>query len=183
MDTDVAPATPAEAEWVATQRKWGQGWRRLALPGVLTVYLLYVVDSVGQYSHGSGRIWGYAVIAAFALCYLLTLAHFETASSWRFWTLYGILVVLFVLELPFAHAAAFVMCVYITMITVGRLGGYAAPIVIALALGALLIPVAIASWHDSLEHLLRRHHPDRHSGRRPGVIRRGPCAARQPGSG
>jgi two-component system, NarL family, sensor histidine kinase DesK len=150
VDTDVAPATPAEAEWVATQRKWGEGWRRFALPGVLTVYLIYVVDSVGQYSQGSGRIWGYAVIAAFALCYLITLAESETASSWRFWTLYGTLGVLFVVELPFAHAAAFVMCVYITMITVGRLGGYAAPIVIALALGALLIPVAIASWHDSL---------------------------------
>ena len=150
MNTDVAPATPAEAEWVATQRKWGQGWRRLALPGVLTIYLLYVVASVDKYSQGSGRIWGYAVVAAFALCYLLTLAHFETASPWRFWTLCGILGILFVVELPLAHAAAFVMCVYITMVTVGRLGGYAAPIVIALALGALLIPVAISSWHDSL---------------------------------
>ena len=148
--SDVAPATPAEAEWVATQRKWGQGWRRFVLPGVLTVYLLYVVNAVGTYSHGSGRIWGYAVIAAFALCYLVTVANFETASPGRFWTFYGILAVLFVVELPSAHAAAFVMCVYITMVTVGRLGGYAAPLVIALAFGALLIPVAIPSWHDSL---------------------------------
>jgi two-component system, NarL family, sensor histidine kinase DesK len=151
VDTDFAPASPGEAEWVATQRKWGQGWRRFALPGLLTVYLLYVVNTVTDYSRGSGRVWGYAIVATFALCYLITLSLVEeTASPWRFWSLCSILGALFLLELPFAHAAAFVMCVYITMVTVGRLGGYAAPIVIALALGSLLIPEAIPSWHDTL---------------------------------
>ena len=46
--------------------------------------------------------------------------------------------------------------------------------------GRSLIPVAIPSWHDSLRHLLRRHHPGRHPGRRPGVVRRRPGCSGQP---
>ena len=53
-------------------------------------------------------------------------------------------------ELPFAHAQAFVLGVFITILTVARLGARAVPIVLALALAALLVPVAIPSWHDSL---------------------------------
>ena len=72
------------------------------------------------------------------------------ATPLRFWAVYGVLVVLFAAELPFAHAAAFVMCVFITIITVVRLGRRAAPVVLAMAAAALLVPVAIRSWHDSL---------------------------------
>src|SRR5262245_17801040 len=74
----------------------------------------------------------------------------EAASGWRFWAWYAALVALFLAELPFAHAAAFVMCVFITIATVARLAARSAPIVAALALGALLVPVAIRSWHVSL---------------------------------
>jgi hypothetical protein len=59
--------------------------------------------------------------------------------------------VVFAAELPFAHAAAFVMCVFITIFTVGHLDiRIAAPITIGLALAALLVPVAMTSWHDGL---------------------------------
>ena len=150
VGTGIDPASPAEAEWVAAQRKWGQGWRRFALPGVLTVYLLYLVASVTTNAHGAGRIAGYTVIAAFALCWFIALPWTDGASARRFWTLYGIMVALLVVELPLGRAAAFVMCVYLTMLTVGRLGARAAPIVIAMAIGALLIPVAVPSWHVSL---------------------------------
>jgi hypothetical protein len=42
------------------------------------------------------------------------------------------------------------MCVFITMITVIRLGARSAPIVLELALGALLVPAAVPSWHDTI---------------------------------
>jgi two-component system, NarL family, sensor histidine kinase DesK len=140
----------SEAEWLAAQRRWGQGWRRFALPGVLLVYLFFVFNAVATQAHGAGEVWGYALIVAFAVCYLVTLPQVEHEGSRRFWVMYAVLFALFVAELPFAHAAAFIMCVYITMITVSRLGGRSVPIVIALSLAALLVPVAIPSWHVSL---------------------------------
>ena len=32
MDAEVEPVSPAEAEWVARQRRWTQGWLRFVLP-------------------------------------------------------------------------------------------------------------------------------------------------------
>ena len=150
MDADVGPASPAEAEWVASQRKWTKGWRRLLMLAVPLVYLIYLVGAVTTYSRGAGAVWGYAILAAFGACWIAAPLLLPQAAPRRFWTFYGVLAALFVAELPFAHAAAFVMCVFITMATVARLGVRSVPIVLAMALGALLVPVAIPSWHDSL---------------------------------
>jgi len=150
VDPDIAPASPAEAEWVASQRMWARGPRRLVLHAVPLVYLLSVAHAVTGYSRGAAAVCGYAVLAAFGLCWLVVPALLWQATSRRFWALYGILVALFAAELPFARASAFVMCLFITILTVGRWGGRSAPAVLALALAALLVPVAIPSWHDSL---------------------------------
>jgi two-component system sensor histidine kinase DesK len=150
--TNVDPKTApqAEAEWVATQRKWIWGWRRLVLLALPLVYLIYVVGSVRQNSHGGAAVAGYAVLAAFAACWLaVPLMSAEASSRW-FWVWYATLIALTVAELPFAHAAGFVLCVFITIATVIRLGARSAPIVAVLALAALLVPVAIGSWHDNL---------------------------------
>ncbi len=144
---DVEPANPAEAEWVASQRRWTHGWRRLVLPAVFLVYLLYVVSAVATTSSGAGAACGYVLVAAFSVCYLVLVR--EGPDSPRFWPLYAALVTLFILELPFAHAAGFVMALYLTTVTVVRLGPRSVPIVLALALAALLVPVAIPSWHQS----------------------------------
>ena len=148
MGADVRPASRAEAERAFS--RWTRGWRRLLLPAIPLVYLIYVADAVTTFSHGASADWGYALLAAFAACWLLALPPAALATSPRFWTVYGVLVVLFVAELPFARAAAFVLCVFITIITVARLGTRSAPIVLALAAGALLIPAAIPAWHDSI---------------------------------
>jgi two-component system sensor histidine kinase DesK len=151
VEPDVEPASPAEAEWLASHRKWTRGWRSLVFSAVVLVYLAYVVTAIPQYSRGAAAVAGYAILAAFAVTWLgIAVPPVSAASPWRFWALYGLLAALFVAELPFARIAAFVMCVYITIITVLRLGIRAAPVVLALALGAMLIPVAIPSWHDSV---------------------------------
>jgi two-component system, NarL family, sensor histidine kinase DesK len=154
MDPDAAPASPTEAEWAANQRSWAQGWRRLIFNAVPVAYLLFVAHAVTEYSRGAAAVCGYAVLAAFGLCWLvapvLPRPEAGQATSRQFWAIYAIFVALFAAELPFARAAAFVMCLFITMITVARWGGRSVPVVLALALAALLVPVAIPSWHDSL---------------------------------
>jgi two-component system, NarL family, sensor histidine kinase DesK len=150
VNADVGPASPAEAEWVASQRKWTRGWRRLVLSAIPLAYLLYVAGAVAQYSRGAGAAYGYAILAAFGVCYLAAPLLLQQTTSRRFWIFYGVLVALSAAELPFAHAAAFVMCVFITIIAVARLEVRSAPVVLVLALAALLVPVAIPSWHDSL---------------------------------
>ncbi len=141
------PTGAAEAAWVATQRRWTQGWRRLVLPVVFLVYLVYVGQAVADDSRGTAAIAGYAILGAFAACYLLVVAPCPPPTPRRQLLLCAALFALFVAELPFARAAAFTMCVYITAVLVGLLRRRALPIVVALALAALLVPAAIPGWH------------------------------------
>lgn len=152
VDSDVAPVSPAEAQWVASQRKWGQGWRRFALAGLPAVYLVYLVQAVAQNSRGSGQAVGYVIAAVFAACWLAAplLLRFEGTPGRRFWSYYGVLGALFLAELPFARAAAFVLCVFLTILVVGRLGARSVPLVAGFAVAALVVPVAVTSWHVSL---------------------------------
>lgn len=115
-----------------------------------------MAEAVKDDAQGAGvtAFCGYAILVAFGLCWLVIpmplTSEMRLTPSRRFWVLYGILIGLFVAELPFAHATAFVMAVFIAVTSVARLGDRSAPIVLALALAALLLPVAIGSWHDSL---------------------------------
>ncbi len=146
VDAEVEP----QGDWVASQRRWTQGWRRLVLPTVFLVYLLYVVQSVADNNSGSEAFLGDAILVVFALVYLAMVAAGQRTSSRRFWILYGICFALFLAEVPFGRAAAFVLCLYITTLSVARLGTRAAPIVLALAVAALVVPSVIPSWHDDL---------------------------------
>jgi two-component system sensor histidine kinase DesK len=120
----------------------------LAIP---LVYLIFVVISVRQNSSGAAAVAGYALLAVFTACWLVTPAVLSPATSGRrFWAWYALLVALTVAEIPFARAAGFVLCVFITLLTVARLGIRSAPFVAAMALAALLVPVAVGSWHVSL---------------------------------
>ena len=155
LDAPAGQAGQAGTGQVAGQRERFRGWSLLASRAAVLAYLLYVASAVGKDSGGAAAC-GYAILAAFGVCWLLIPLPSSPgisqarASSRRFWVLYGILVALFVAELPFAHAQAFVMGVFITILTVAGLGTRAMPVVLALALAALLVPPAIPSWHDSL---------------------------------
>ena len=138
------------ADWIATERRWTQGWRRFVLPAVFLVYLGYVAQSVAKNNDGSAALAGYAILVAFAVAYLLLIAGGPDGSATRFWTLSGICLVLFVAEVPFARAAAFVMCLYLVALSVARLDTRAAPIVAAMAVAALVVPAVIPGWHQDL---------------------------------
>ena len=151
MATGTPPATPGEVEWVASQRKWAGGWRRLALAALPLAYLVYVAISVTENSHGASRAAGYAVLAAFAACWLAALLILSPqAPGRRFWAYFGVLLALSVAELPFARAAGFVAFIFLTILSVGRLGRRSVPLVAAFSVAALVVPVVIPSWHVSL---------------------------------
>jgi two-component system, NarL family, sensor histidine kinase DesK len=151
VSDEIRPHYEAEAEWVAAQSRWTRSWRRAAMLATPLVYLVFVVISVRQNSYGSAEVTGYALLAAFAACWLVTPAVLQPCSSGRrFWAWYALLVALTVAELPFARAAGFVLCVYLTILTVARLGFRSAPIVAVMSVAALLVPVAVGSWHVSL---------------------------------
>ena len=139
------------AEWVSAQSRWTRGWREAALLSIPLVYLIYVVISVRQNSYGAAAIAGYVLLAAFTACWLVTPFVLPPGTSGRrFWAWYALLVALTAAEIPFARAAGFALCVFITLLTVARLGARSAPVVAAMALAALLVPVAVGSWHVSL---------------------------------
>jgi two-component system sensor histidine kinase DesK len=143
-------ASPTEAEWVASQRRWTQGWRKQVWTALPLLYLIFVGGAVAQNSHGVAAAAGYAVLAAFCICWLFSPVLLSGASGRRFWICYAVFVALFVAELPFARAAAFVMCLFIVIITVARIGTRSVPIIVAVSTAALLVPVAVHSWHISL---------------------------------
>jgi two-component system, NarL family, sensor histidine kinase DesK len=141
---------PAKSKWVAGIGVPMKGWPRYLLSVLLLVYTLYVAKAVYEDSRGAKAVAGYMILAAFAVCYLVALPLIEKASPLEFWALFGLLVVLFVAELPFAQAEAFELGVYITLIAVARLGARSWPIVVVLTLGAIFLPAAYPPWHDSL---------------------------------
>ena len=115
------------------------------------VYLIFVVISVRQNSSGAAAVAGYALLAVFTACWLVTpFVLSPETSGRRFWAWYALLVALTAAEIPFARAAGFVLCVFITLLTVARLGVRSAPFVAAMSLAALLVPIAVGSWHVSL---------------------------------
>src|SRR5262249_56376621 len=94
------------------------------------VYLIYVAGSVRQNSHGAAAVAGYAVLAAFAACWLaVPLVPAAEASKRRFWAWYAVLAALAVAGLPFPRAPGFVLCRFLPVSTVARPGARAPPIV------------------------------------------------------
>ena len=150
-DVGVPPPTPGEAEWIASQRKWQGSWRRVALAALPLAYLTYVFISVTENSRGAGRVAGYVILAAFAACWLAVPLVLTQQTSWRrYWAYFGLLSALSVAGLPFAHAAGFVAFIFLTILSVGRLGRWSLPLVAAFSLAALIVPVVIPSWNVSL---------------------------------
>jgi two-component system, NarL family, sensor histidine kinase DesK len=138
-----------EARWAAGRWQWAHGWRGLLLPSLPLVYLIFVVGAIDQNSRGAASIAGYVILAAFAACWVLAAALLIRPGTIQP-ALYGVLVALFIAELPIARAAAFVCFVFLTIPLVGWLGRRSWPVVLAMSLVSLLVPVAIPAWHVSL---------------------------------
>jgi two-component system sensor histidine kinase DesK len=135
-------------------RAQARGWRLLASRAILLAYLTFVVTAVGNDSRGASAVAGYVIVAAFGVGWLFVplpvVLGISQVPGYRFWIVYAVLTALLVAELPFAHAQAFVMAVFLSILIAARLGTRAVPVVLALAVAALVVPVAVPSWHVSL---------------------------------
>ncbi|MFE5587638.1 sensor histidine kinase [Kitasatospora sp. NPDC056531] len=127
--------------------QWAGGWRRLLLgTGMLVFPALTAVALAGNVS-GAAAVAGYAVVAAFCLCYALT--ALALARDQRRWIkpLLVVMTVLFLAALPFAHGDAFYLATVIVSEIAVLWRKYAARAVAIGTLAALLLPWAVPAWH------------------------------------
>ena len=161
MDESGRPES-VSTQWRASQRASIRGRGAAVLIFVPLIYVLYVVGAVNHYSHGVNALVGYLVLGAFCASYLVLVAlvrRNRQVHGWQFWPMYGLMVALFVAEIPFARAPAFVLGLYLVMIGVGGLGAAAAPIVIGLTLASIFVPALVPSWHQDIASAISNFTP------------------------
>jgi two-component system sensor histidine kinase DesK len=135
---------PADAEPVV---RLGAGWRRWVFPGIWLIYLGQTVGGVSKHSSGTAAAIGYAIVAAFAVCYLIALPRgWELHARGRFWTLYALAVALTLAETSFAHQDAFVFCVFLAVLTVASRARWAVPAIVAMAALTTFGPSVVPGW-------------------------------------
>jgi two-component system, NarL family, sensor histidine kinase DesK len=139
---------PSATELVSNVRGAVRSWRQLVFPAVFMVYLLQTAGGVLDHSHGIAIIVGLLVLAAFCACYLLAmLAGRNHAGPWLFWTYYAAMLICTAAETLFAHQDAFVMLVYVSVLTVAARSLRALPMVVGFMLLPVLVPPLVGSWH------------------------------------
>ena len=148
-ETQVRNGAALFADGVTGLRAPG-AWKRLLFPSIWLVYLGQTASGVHEHSTGLAAVAGYALIALFAVGYVLALASTRRDRR-RYWTLFGALVVVTALETLFAHQDALVMCVFLVVLVMAGLvftGHTKAtiPAVAALTLVATAVPALVPSW-------------------------------------
>jgi two-component system sensor histidine kinase DesK len=126
---------------------WGAPWRRWVFPSIWLVYLLQTVGGVGRHSSGAAAAAGYAIVVAFAACYVFALPRgWDGRGLRQFWALYAVAVALTVAECFFAHEDAFVLCVFIAVLTVASRARWAPAATVAMAVVTTFGPRVIPGW-------------------------------------
>jgi two-component system sensor histidine kinase DesK len=143
--------TDAAAAPVAAVERMSQGgWRRWAFPGIWLIYLAQTVAGVHDHAAGAGAIAGYAIVGAFALCYVVAIATRWNDHTPLFWKAYAAAMVLTLAETFFAHEDAFVFCVYLAVLTVAGVSRFAPQIIAIMVLVAMFGPRLI--WGDQIDY-------------------------------
>ena len=130
---------------------WAVGWRRAVFPGVFLFYLASTASGVHHHNHGAAMWIGYALLAAFATCYVRALPDTFGGPHGLFWPMYAGMWVTFLAELPFAHQDAFTMITFLVVLTIAVLGRRGLWIVAVLMAAALFVPPLVPSWHSGLD--------------------------------
>ncbi len=132
-------------------REWQGGWRRYVFPGLWLAYLMQTAGGVADFSHGLLAGVGYALIVVFAAAYLMTLSVAWNGRNRSFWIGYFAMVAMCAVEVTLARNTAFVMLIFITVLTVGRLSSSAWPAVVLYTAIAVFLPALVPSWHQDIQ--------------------------------
>jgi two-component system sensor histidine kinase DesK len=126
-------------------------WRQLVFPSVFLVYLLQTANGVTLRSHGAGIAAGLLILVAFCACYVVAMTAGRIGRYRLFWRCYAGLVVLCALELPFAHQDAFVMLVYIAVLSIAAWYEKSIPVLVLMILIAGFVPPLVPGWHAGVD--------------------------------
>ncbi|MEN3306870.1 MAG: two-component system, NarL family, sensor histidine kinase DesK [Micromonosporaceae bacterium] len=144
-DAPTGPAADPVRPW------WRSGWRRYLFPGVWLAYLAETWAGVQEYQTGWAAIAGYAIVLAFAACYVVAVSEqWGPAHSWRRLA-FPALWLLWLAETAFARQHAFVMCIFLTVLAVARWGRKALPAVVLLSATAAFGPALVPAWHAGIQ--------------------------------
>jgi two-component system sensor histidine kinase DesK len=149
--TAVVPDEDDPMEAIAPRPRLGTGWRRWVFPSIWLVYLGQTVGGVHDNSTGAAAVAGYAIVGAFALCYVFAIPTAWTDNKRRYWALYLTCGALTVAEAFFAGNTAFTFNIYLAVLSVVALGRYAMPVVAVLAAVALFGSKITGSGSDGLD--------------------------------
>lgn len=129
-----------------------KNWKQLIFPSVFLVYLVQTGAGVIRYSEGLGTALGMVILIAFCFCYLLAMIAGRGASKPAvFWTYYAAMLALTGLEMIYAHQDAFVMLVYVSVLTVAARWLHSIPIIACFMLISAFVPSWISSWDVRLD--------------------------------
>ena len=144
----VMAESPASARAATQQQPWANGWRRSVLATGMLVYPVITAASVQGYSTGTAALAGYLLVALFAGCYAITTFAIARRSLLWLSILLGVLAVIFVCELWFAHVDAFYLLAVIVSITVLPLRTRVLPLVLLAAVACIVLPPLVPAWHS-----------------------------------
>lgn len=128
--------------------RWAQGWRRVLLATGMLIYPCVTALGVAQYATGTTAVVGYAIVAAFCVCYALTGVSFASGRQARAWVLLGVMAVLFAAELPVARNFAFYLAAVVVSSAAMMLRRYMLLIIASGAFAALVVPWAVRPWRS-----------------------------------
>ncbi len=132
-------------------RMWNQGWRRYVFPGFWLVYLAQTINGIVVHNHGATAAAGILLVVAFSGVYLAALPAGWGGRDRTFWGFYAAAVVLTVAVAYFARADAFVLLVYVSVLTIASQRRWAVPVVIGFAAAGTFVPPLVPSWHAPVE--------------------------------
>ncbi|MBO0869255.1 MAG: sensor histidine kinase, partial [Micromonosporaceae bacterium] len=128
-----------------------RGWRRYLFPGVWLAYLMQVVGSVHDYSHGGWGVVGYTVLVLFAAAYLCALATMWSGRRTWFWVTYAGMLAAYAVEAPLARQSSSVLLIFLTVLTIGAVRRYAVPVVAGYVAVAVFLPPLVPGWHSGVD--------------------------------
>ncbi|WP_316528626.1 sensor histidine kinase [Kitasatospora brasiliensis] len=132
---------------VGPGRPWAKGWRRLLLGSGMMVFPALTAVAVGGTVSGAAAVAGYAVVAAFCVCYALLVLAFGRGRRRWIAPLLAVMIALSLAALPFAHENAFFLATVVVSVVAILWRQHAAWAVATGALAALVVPWAVRPWH------------------------------------